>query len=238
MANVMAIGRRIPGLWLLTLALALAGPVGAGCGGDAGGGGGEVAMKLAGTWTGTGTFEQVVDGQRQQVQLPLGLEFGPDGVPRSLPALGLVSPWRLYADGPGELDPSPAQALGRGGVLWAYCPFEADGAANEIQIDGPSRTATAGALEWTYRAAYHFADLTRYELYDYSEPDAPEVKLDARDRYALAVTGAGVETLTIEARGTGKTVIGGKDVGLRLDARLTRGEPPAGLHCRLGPAAP
>jgi hypothetical protein len=238
MANVMAIGRRIRGLLMMTLVLALAGAAGAGCGGDTGGDGGEVAMKLAGTWTGTGTFEQVVDGKRQQVQLSLGLEFGPDGFARSLPALGMVSPWRLYTDGPGELDPSPAQALGRGGVVWAYCPFEADGSANEIRIDGPSRSAAAGALEWKYQAAYHFADLTSYQLYDYSEPDAPEVKVDAHDRYALAMTSAGVETLTIEGRGTGKTVSGGKDVSLRLDARLTRGELPTDLHCRLGPATP
>ena len=31
-------------------------------------------------------------------------------------------------------------------------------------------------------------------------------------------------------------VSGGKDVSLRLDARLTRGELPTDLHCRLGPA--
>ena len=53
--------------------------------------------ELAGSvWTGRETYEQVFEGKTARVEVDLRLEFDQQGVALSLPALGMVSPWRLY----------------------------------------------------------------------------------------------------------------------------------------------
>ena len=92
--------------------------------------------------------------------------------------------------------------------------------------------STPNSTGWQYQADYHFADLTEYTLYAYDDPDAPQVRMDARDVYRLSREG-GTEKLIVEGRSTGKTNVG-KDVSIRFDAQLTRGDGVVDLGCRLG----
>jgi hypothetical protein len=193
-----------------------------------------MALALSGSWTGHGTFEQTRADKTAAVEVALNLAFDDQGVPLSLPALGMISPWRLYVSGSGGLDPSPAGPLSNGGSLWAYCPWEADGEANELHLQAGAHSVTATSTEWQYGVTYRFADLLQYNLYDYTQPDAPEVRLDARDTYQLTAA----DRLIVQSRATGAATAGGQPVVIRFDAELTRGESPLDVRCRLGAPRP
>jgi hypothetical protein len=192
---------------------------------------GAPVAKMAGTWTGAGTFQQTWNGKTASVPVNVNLELDQQGVPGTLPALGMISPWKAYAqDGP-----SLRITLEQGGTAFAYCQMEADGGANVIQLNPVSRCGTDRSVEWRYQAYYRFADLLGYELYDYARPDAPEVSVDASDSYLLSTVN-GRDTLSVRGRATSAS---GQPLELRFDATLERGTKPYGLTCQLGrPLAP
>jgi hypothetical protein len=189
--------------------------------------GAPVAM-MAGTWTGSGIFRQTWNGKTTSVPVDLNLEFDQQGVPGTLPALGMISPWKTYAQAGASL----RTTLEGGGTAFAYCGLEADGSANLIDLGAVSRCGNENSVEWRYQAHYHFADLLHYEIYDYSRPDAPEVMLEATDSYLLGKL-AGHDALVVRGRATG-TTDSGQPVELRFDATLERGEKVYGLRCQLG----
>jgi len=223
--------RLLQGTTILSLVLAAT----AGCGGGSAGEGDDLAPRLAGSsWVGQGTFEQVIGAETTKVTMAVRLEFDAQGVPLSLPSLGMISPWRLYVARQGEPDPSPAEPLAQGGSVWAYCPFEADGAANELRLEQGTRVSGPGSTGWMYRAGYRFTDLTDYSLYDYTAPDAPQVSMQASDLYRLSGSGTS-ERLTVEGRASGVHTGTAQAITLRLDAQLERGEEVTDeLFCQLG----
>ena len=146
--------------------------------------------------------------------------------------------WRLYVAGQGQPDPSPAEPLARGGSVWAYCPFGADGGANELRLEQGTRLSGTGSTGWMYRAGFRFADLTDYSLYDYNAPDAPAVSMQASDLYRLSGSGTS-ERLTVEGRASGINTGTAQAITLQLDADLERGEEVTGeLFCQLGARRP
>lgn len=186
---------------------------------------GAPVATMAGAWTGTGTFQQTWKGKTKAVTIGFNLRFDEHGIPEALPALGFVSPWRLYAR-PG---PSLRMALEHGGIIYAACEGEADGDANKVTLAAVSRCGNDSAAEWQYDATYRFADLLSYSLYAYIDPEAPEVKLRATDAFKLDR-----DSLLVRARATGVVAGSQEPVDLRLDAELVRGEENYGLSCRLG----
>jgi hypothetical protein len=197
---------------------------------------GHPVAKMAGTWTGSGTFQQTWNATTTAVEVKLTLEFDEEGVPKTLPALGFISPWRAYGGGGGP-PASLREALDKGGQAYAYCALEADGSANRIAMEPVSRCGTDSAVEWRYQATYRFADLLNYNLYDYNRPEAPEVKVEATDSFLLATVG-GVERLTVRARAAGATTADQRPLEMRFDAQLERGLQSYGNACELGRRVP
>jgi hypothetical protein len=196
---------------------------------------GAPVAKMAGTWTGTGTFQQTWKGKTKSVSVKLNLVFDEQGAPRTLPALGFVSPWYVYASGDGP-EPSLRASLESGGAVYAACGGEADGDANKLALTPVSRCGTDSAVEWKYQARYRFADLLQYEIYDYAKPEAPEVKLSASDAFKLTAVG-GKETLLVRGRAAGMAIGSGEEVlavELSLDAQLERGQKTYDNVCELG----
>ena len=201
----------------------------AGCGGEDADPG-----KLAGSsWTGWGKFVQVFGDKPTIVEIPLHVEFDDQGVARSLPSLGLVSPWRLYVtQGAAEPVASPAEPLAKGGSVWAYCPFEADGPANELKLEPGTPVSGDGATGWSYRVRYAFADLTEYSLYGYE--GAPMASVQAKDVYRLTGSGRS-ERLIVKGLAIGEQMNPYKKIHIELDATLSPGDDIGdNLACRLG----
>ena len=196
----------------------------------------EPAPELAGSWTGLGRFQQSWAGKTSTVELLVNLTFDDSGGPDSLPALGMVSPWRMYVIG--NPAAAPESFLGRplqnGGTIWAGCPGEADGPANELTVQpDPRAIPPAGdTVAFQYRARYHFADLFEYTLYSYADPGAPEVQVDARDSYRTSRERDG-DRLTVQSRAVGTDQANGSPLELRFDGQLKRGSNDILIHCRL-----
>jgi hypothetical protein len=186
-----------------------------------------------GPWTGEGLFTQSWTGVTGTARQVVTIVVDKDGAPEALPALGLVSPWGVYGTDRGVLDFSPAETLEQGGTAWAYCRVEAGGTANKIAIESRGHSAKRRHVQWSYRASYRFADLIEYLRYDYTDPDAPQVTVEAREEYRLDDSD-GVETLRVFGQAKGVSETTGEAVVLRFEARLTRGASMRARHCRLG----
>jgi hypothetical protein len=200
----------------------------------------EPTPALAGSWTGRGRFQQSWAGKSTAVDVLVNLTFDDNGGPDSLPALGMVTPWRMYVIGDsGAPERSLRLPLQNGGTIWAGCPGEADGPANELAVQPDPRAIPPGSdtVAFQYRARYHFADLFEYTLYAYTDPGAPEVQVDARDSYRTSRDYDG-DRLTVASRAVGTDQATGSPLELRFDGQLTRGQRDVSIFCRLGPPAP
>ncbi len=193
------------------------------------------ASELEGTWTGHGTFEQELGGKTARVDIVVNLSFDGRGFSDVLPSLGVLSPWRLYVvSQPGAApDDWNGEALQQGGTIYVFCPFEADGSANQVQVVSNGDVFDVSHRE--YLATYRFADLLTYELYDYDKPGAPQATVTAVDSYRLSGEGAG-QRLLVTGRGSGTVSSGSQPIQLRFDAKLERGRSDnPSSSCRLGP---
>jgi hypothetical protein len=187
----------------------------------------------AGTWTGEATFTQSWAGTTETVRHLLNLVVGDDGIPRALPALGVVAPWGVYVASNRALDLSPGETLERGGSVWAFCRAEKAASANEIVVRPLGHFGDVDRAEWRYQASYRFADLIHYQRHDYVGPTAVPVTVEARDAYQLEGAGS-AEALRMSGRAMGKAVTG-EALVLELEVVLTRGHSVLVDQCRLGP---
>jgi hypothetical protein len=188
----------------------------------------------AGSWTGEGTFTQTWASSTVTVQHLVNLMVGEDGIPKAMPSLGMVEPWAVYLANEQALALSPGATLETGGTVWTFCRAEKGGTSNAVEIEPLAHSAEVGAVEWRYRARYRFADLLRYGHYDYAEPGAPLVAVEARDRYELDRTG-GTEVLRMSGQAEGTRQDTGEPLALSFEVRLTRGHSLLPDRCQLGP---
>lgn len=197
---------------------------------------GDVRPRLTGTpWNGTGRFTQTRGGETKVVEIPVGLELTAEGDNvDALPALGLVGMWRVYGGNGGtgvsNDAPGPSQKA------WASCAGEADGGANPIEITPLGSIASDNHYEWLYDAAFRFADLTTYELYDYQRADAPFARMSARESFEIVTVNA-QETLSLRASSQGtltRTDGTTEPIAITVEAALRR-QPGFAAACRHQP---